>query len=61
MSTCNLTTLPQTDPITLLRYRDGIYAADFLACAIVHLDLFTWLTDRRSSLVEICNHFGIQP
>ncbi|MFP6895908.1 MAG: methyltransferase [Roseibacillus sp.] len=61
MSTRNLTTLPKTDPITLLRYRDGIYAADFLACAIVHLDLFTWLTDRRSSLVEICNHFGIQP
>ncbi len=55
----DLTTLPETDPTGLLRYRDGIYAADFLACAVVHLDLFTWLADHPSGPNEICAHFGI--
>ena len=41
MGTMDLTQRPQTDPTALLRYRDGIYAADFLACGIVHLDLFS--------------------
>jgi predicted O-methyltransferase YrrM len=54
-----LTELPATDPTGLLRYRDGIYAADFLACAIVHLDLFSWLAQHPSTADEICAHFGI--
>ena len=34
---------PQTDPVDIYRVRDGIYAADMLLTAIVHLDLFSWL------------------
>ena len=41
----NLTQLPLTDPAQILRYRDRQYAAELLAAAIVHLDLFSWLKD----------------
>jgi len=59
MASFDLTELPKSDPTPLLRYRDGIYAADFLACAIVHLDLFSWLAESPASLEEICEHCGI--
>ena len=59
MASFDLTELPKSDPTPLLRYRDGIYAADFLACAIVHLDLFSWLAASPASLEEICEHCGI--
>jgi len=39
------------------RVRDGIYAADMLLTAIVHLDLFTWLAERPSTLDQICRAF----
>jgi predicted O-methyltransferase YrrM len=51
--------LPVSDPTQVLRYRDGIYAADFLACAVVHLNLFSWLADHPSTKKEICRQFGI--
>lgn len=56
-----LTELPGTNPTNLLRYRDGIYAADFLACAIIHLDIFSWLPENPSTAAEICGHFEIHP
>ena len=59
MTLFNLTDSPKSDPTPLLRYRDGIYAADFLACAILHLDLFSWLTGSPASLEEICEHCQI--
>jgi predicted O-methyltransferase YrrM len=59
MSVPDLAVLPATDPTTLLRCRDGIYAADFLACAIVHLDLFTRLADHPATLEEICTDLAI--
>ena len=59
MASFDLTELPKSDPTPLLRYRDGIYAADFLACAILHLDLFNWLTSASASLEEICEHCQI--
>lgn len=59
MASPDLSKLPTTDPTTLLRYRDGIYAADFLACAIVHLDLFSWLAEQPSTLPELCKQFEI--
>jgi len=49
--------LPQTDPTSILRYRDGIYAADFLTAAVAGYDFFSWLRDNPSSLEEICDHF----
>ena len=55
----DLTSVPGTDPVDLYRGRDGIYAADMLLTALVHLDLFSWLADQPSAKDEICRAFGI--
>jgi predicted O-methyltransferase YrrM len=54
----DLTTAPRTDPLKVYRYRDGLYAADLLTAAVVHLDFFTWLAAHPSSKDGICAHFG---
>jgi hypothetical protein len=36
---------PSTDPTSIYRYRDGLYAAELLTAAICHLDFFNWLND----------------
>lgn len=56
----DLTEAPSADPTSVYRYRDGLYAADLLAAAIVHLDFFTWLEARPSSLRDICEGLGLQ-
>lgn len=54
-----LTTPPRTDPTPVLRYRDGLHAADLLAAAISHIDFFTWLHHHPGATDEdICRHFG---
>jgi hypothetical protein len=50
---------PITDPLPLYRYRDGIAAVDLLAAAVSHLDLFSWLSERPSTLGAICAQFGL--
>lgn len=60
MSLAHLLTEPITDPLPLYRVRDGMYAADLLAAAIVHLDFFTWLAERPSTTGAICAHLGLQ-
>ncbi len=54
----DLTASPSTDPIRAYRYRDGLYAADFVTAAVVHLDFFTWLHAHPSTKEEILRHFG---
>ncbi len=54
----DLTSPPWTDPIKVYRYRDGLYAADLLTAAVVHLDFFTWLAANPSTKEGICSHFG---
>jgi hypothetical protein len=39
----DLTLPPSTDPTTLYRYRDALYAEDLLIVGLVHLDLFSTL------------------
>ena len=56
----SLTLEPKTDPTALYRYRDGLYAADLLATAIVRLDLFSWLNDHPSDQAAICRTLKIQ-
>jgi predicted O-methyltransferase YrrM len=51
---------PITDPLPLYRLRDGLMAADLLAAAVAHLNLFTWLADHPSTLGAICAHFKLQ-
>ena len=54
----SLTTLPETDPAPLLRYRDGQYASELLAAAIVHLDFFSWLHRNPGVTTKtLCSHF----
>jgi len=55
----DLTAVPQTDPVDLYRVRDGIYAADMLLTALVHLDFFSWLADHPSTKQEIWRGLGI--
>jgi len=53
-------TQPATDPTSIYRYRDGIYAADLLAAAVAHLDFFTWLGENPSDVETICSSLGLQ-
>lgn len=39
----DLTQLPTSNPAGILRYRDRQYAAELIAAALLHFDLFTWL------------------
>lgn len=57
----NLTHAPATDPVSIYRYRDGLYAADLLACALVYLDFFTRIHEKPRTFTEICADFQIAP
>ncbi|MGB8853702.1 MAG: methyltransferase [Pirellulales bacterium] len=52
---------PTTDPAVIYRTRDAIAAADALAAAIVHLDLFTSLARAPADVAEICRRHGLHP
>jgi predicted O-methyltransferase YrrM len=54
-----LRTPPRSDPSRLLHYRDRQYAAELLAAAILHFDLFTWL-DRHpgADTAALCSALG---
>lgn len=53
----DLTRAPSTDPLSIYRYRDGLYAVDLITAAL-KLDLFTWLSAHPRSLADIRSHFG---
>ena len=55
----DLIAAPVTDPTSVYRWRDGLYAADLLTCALVHLDLFSWVGKKVVTKEEICREFGI--
>ena len=56
----DLLRVPQTDPLEIYRYRDGLYAVDLLAAAICEFDFFTWLARQPSTLAEICRSLNLQ-
>jgi 3-hydroxy-5-methyl-1-naphthoate 3-O-methyltransferase len=51
---------PATDPTSIYRHRDGLYAADLLTAALVHLDFFTWLAKTPATFEEICSGLEIK-
>jgi hypothetical protein len=51
---------PSTDPTAIYRYRDGLYASDFLTAAMCHLDFFTWLGAHPGSKQAICETLGLK-
>src|ERR1051326_8157862 len=56
----SLTAQPATDPTSIYRCRDGLYAADLLTAALVSLDFFTWLNDHPSDKSAICRALEIK-
>ena len=50
---------PGTDPLELYRLRDGFYATDLVAAALVHLDFFNWLADRTPDADSICRELSL--
>src|SRR5215204_6182543 len=60
MNQYDLTQPPQTDPIEIYRYRDGLYAVDMLTAAITGLDFFTVIGDQQLTETEICRALGTQ-
>jgi hypothetical protein len=60
MNPHDLTAIPNTDPIDIYRYRDGLYAVDMLTAALTGLDLFTFISERRLSKRDICEALQIQ-
>lgn len=55
----DLTASPSTDPLSIYRYRDGLYAVDLVTAAL-SLDFFTWLAAQPSSLEQICTSHGFK-
>jgi hypothetical protein len=51
---------PVTDPTSIYRHRDGLYAADLLTAAICHLDFFTWLSGHPADQRTICQILGLK-
>jgi len=56
----SLTSPPATDPTSIYRSRDGLFAADLLTAALVWLDFFTWLSDHPSDKAGICSALDIK-
>src|ERR1051326_5319925 len=54
------TSPPGTDPLSIYRYRDGLYAADLLAAALVWRGLFTWLEGNPADRVVICKALDLR-
>jgi len=51
---------PLTDPTSIYRYRDGLYATDLLTAAICHLDFFNWLKEHPADQQTICHSLVLQ-
>ena len=56
-----LNQFPSTDPGGILELRDRQFAAELIAVALLHLDLFTWLeANPGRDVVAIAEHFSIK-
>jgi SAM-dependent methyltransferase len=55
----DLTRTPKTDPTEIFRQRDGIYAPELVAAAIVDLDFFSWLAKSPADAPTICTSLGL--
>ncbi len=53
-------TQPDTDPTSIYRQRDGLYAVDMLTTALCHLDLFSILAEQPANLPSICHTLNVR-
>ena len=60
MKSLDLLQSPATDPTSIYRYRDGLYAIDLLTAAISHLDFFTWLNGHPGDRQMICRSLDLR-
>lgn len=51
---------PETDPTSIYRYRDGLYAVDMLTTAICQLDLFSRLAEQPADLANLCHALDLR-
>src|ERR1700691_664820 len=56
----NFLTPPETDPTSIYRQRDGLYAVDMLTAAICHLDLFSRLEEQPADLPALCRALDVR-
>jgi len=56
----NFLTQPATDPTSIYRYRDGLYAVDMLTAALCHLDLFSRLAEQPADLPTLCRALDLR-
>lgn len=50
--------VPATDPTSILRYRDGVYAIDLLTAAVAEFRIFDSLREKAATFAEICERYG---
>lgn len=55
----NLTRRPRTDPTELYFHRDGLYAPELVAAAVVGLDFFSWLAKAPADAATISSSLGL--
>jgi SAM-dependent methyltransferase len=55
----DLTRRPKSDPNLILRQRDGIYAPELFAVALVELDFFSRLAKSPADFRTICSSMGL--
>jgi hypothetical protein len=51
---------PDTDPTSIYRQRDGLYAVDMLTAALCHLDLFGRLAEQPADLPALCRALEVR-
>jgi predicted O-methyltransferase YrrM len=56
----NFLAQPDTDPTSIYRQRDGLYAADMLTAALCHLDLFSRLAEQPADLSSLCRALDVR-
>jgi SAM-dependent methyltransferase len=56
----NFLAAPETDPTSIYRQRDGLYAVDMLTAALCHLDLFSRLAEQPADLPALCRALEVR-
>jgi predicted O-methyltransferase YrrM len=56
----NFQSAPETDPTSIYRQRDGLYAVDMLTAALCHLDLFSRLAEQPADLPTLCRALDVR-
>ena len=57
----DLTSLPRTDPGSIYRSRDQLYADDMLIAALTGLDFFSWLETHPGTVAGIASRLRLPP